>query len=678
MTKALRIFIACSVALCADAGAHTKWHPFNVDFNGPTASETDDAPNPFLDYRLQVTFERPDGSVLTVPGFFDGDGNGSGEGNVWRVRIAPDQAGTWQYTASFREGDNVAIDLDASAGNAAAFDGQIGSFTVAPLDPDAPGYLSQGRLEYIGEHYPKFADGDYWIKGGIDSPENFFGYDGFDNTLGSSFVHRYPTHVDDWQAGDPNFVSADSGYDGRAIIGALNYLASENVNSFYFLPMNLGGDGKDTYPFVGRSGSSFDNTHYDISKLTQWTTVLDHAQRVGIAVQFVLNETESPNENWLDNGTLGTERKLFYRELAARFGYLLAKKWNLCEENDFDVPVLNQFADYLSAMDVSDAHIAVHTRPNNFQDYNVIVGDPRYSATSIQYNPDLAGEHVENWRENSASAGHPWILDMDENTPANTGLNSGNAVNLRKRALWDVYLSGGHIEWFFGGNGQSEGGDQNTEDFRTREEMYRYMWYARRLLLEELPFATMVPADGLVDGEDSDFGGAEVFAEPGVIYAVYLPNASGNPTIDLSAVAGRVTRRWYNPENGQYEGAVDALDAGGDVAFGAPPSRTDEDWVVLFAAEDAQADSDGDGVVDLNDNCVNAANPDQRDTDGDGFGNRCDGDFNNDLIVDFTDLGLLRQDFFTTGDLDTDLDGDGFVNFIDLGIMKSLFLRPPG
>ena len=54
------------------------WQPFNLDFNGPTLSESGVEPNPFLDYRLQVTFSRPDGTQLTVPGFFDGDGTGGG------------------------------------------------------------------------------------------------------------------------------------------------------------------------------------------------------------------------------------------------------------------------------------------------------------------------------------------------------------------------------------------------------------------------------------------------------------------------------------------------------------------------------------------------------------------------------------------------------------------------
>ncbi|MFK8017133.1 MAG: DUF5060 domain-containing protein, partial [Gammaproteobacteria bacterium] len=156
---ALLLFIS---ALGVSAHAQTVWQPFDLDFAGPFANETDDSPNPFLDYRLQVTFTRGDGTQLTVPGFYDGDGNGGGEGNIWRVRFAPDQAGQWQYTASFRAGDNVAVELGANAGSASDFDGLAGSFTVTPRDSNAPGFLSQGRLEYVGEHYLKFRDGDYW------------------------------------------------------------------------------------------------------------------------------------------------------------------------------------------------------------------------------------------------------------------------------------------------------------------------------------------------------------------------------------------------------------------------------------------------------------------------------------------------------------------------------------
>ncbi len=99
--------------------------------------------------------------------------------------------------------------------------------------------------------------------------------------------------------------------------------------------------------------------------------------------------------------------------------------------------------------------------------------------------------------------------------------------------------------------------------------------------------------------------------------------------------------------------------------------------IAVSASAFGPADDDGDGVDNLFDNCSAVANPDQRDTDADGFGNVCDPDLNNDFIVNFQDLGLLRSAFFSTN-ADADFDGDGVVNFVDLGVMRSFFFQPPG
>ena len=40
----------------------------------------------------------------------------------------------------------------------------------------------------------------------------------------------------------------------------------------------------------------------------------------------------------LDQGELGVERKLYCRELVARFGHALALNWNLGEENSQTQP----------------------------------------------------------------------------------------------------------------------------------------------------------------------------------------------------------------------------------------------------------------------------------------------------------------------------------------------------
>ena len=172
------------------SGTAKKWHTITIDFAGPTAKQTDTSPNPFKDYRLQVRFNGPNGKTYNVPGYFDGDGKGGSTGNIWRVKFTPDERGTWNYQASFRKGTNVAIDLSSSAGTPTHFDGATGSFTVGDRDPNAPGVLKWGRLEYVGGHYLKYRDGGYFLKTGSNEPENLLGYSGFVNTPTQSTATR--------------------------------------------------------------------------------------------------------------------------------------------------------------------------------------------------------------------------------------------------------------------------------------------------------------------------------------------------------------------------------------------------------------------------------------------------------------------------------------------------------
>ncbi len=92
----------------------------------------------------------------------------------------------------------------------------------------------------------------------------------------------------------------------------------------------------------------------------------------------------------------------------------------------------------------------------------------------------------------------------------------------------------------------------------------------------------------------------------------------------------------------------------------------------------AAADEDMDGVSDDSDNCTLVANPSQQDTDMDGFGNACDGDLDNDCQINFSDLAIMKGEFFASGDLVSDLDGDGTTNFSDLALLKAAFFGEPG
>jgi hypothetical protein len=88
-------------------------------------------------------------------------------------------------------------------------------------------------------------------------------------------------------------------------------------------------------------------------------------------------------------------------------------------------------------------------------------------------------------------------------------------------------------------------------------------------------------------------------------------------------------------------------------------------------------DTDGDGVPDASDNCTLVANPDQFDADGDGYGNRCDGDLNNDGVTNAQDNVQFRQRLGTP-DAVADFNHSGNVNAQDAVIFRTLLGRPPG
>ena len=89
------------------------------------------------------------------------------------------------------------------------------------------------------------------------------------------------------------------------------------------------------------------------------------------------------------------------------------------------------------------------------------------------------------------------------------------------------------------------------------------------------------------------------------------------------------------------------------------------------------ADADGDGILDSVDNCTTYANADQFDGDSDGFGNRCDGDFNNNGATNSQDTTIFRDSLGSSNPV-TDLNHDGIVNAQDTIIFRSLLGVPPG
>ena len=174
-------------------GELKKWHKTTLIFEGPSTSELSED-NPFLNYRLDVTFSN-NGTSYRVPGFYAADGNAAetsaDAGNIWKVHFTPDQVGEWNYEVSFKKGSGIAVASDLENATSGGFmDGNTGSFSIGDTNKTGDDNRAKGRLNYVGESYLKFAEtGKYFIKLGVDAPENLLAYDDFDaatNVIGFS------------------------------------------------------------------------------------------------------------------------------------------------------------------------------------------------------------------------------------------------------------------------------------------------------------------------------------------------------------------------------------------------------------------------------------------------------------------------------------------------------------
>ena len=583
----LSILVACMSNAYATANSISstpmQYHKVTLDWNGPSRSESSAT---FNNFRLNVTFTSPSGKTYLVPGYFAADGDAAessaNSGNKWRAHINPQETGTWSYSASFRSGTNVAINLNTNAGSPVAnsFNGSSGTFNVSPTNKSGLDFRGKGKLQYVGEHFLQFSNQEYFIKVAANSPEVFLQYEDFDNTNSN---RDYADHANDWDAGDPEWKANL----GTEIIGVVNYLSEIGINENYFLTMNIEGDGRQAYPYVDDDEPNV----FDVSKLAQWQIVFDHMMSKGVMTHFVMTETE--NENWFEynadqNGNIifADTRKLYYREMVARFGYLNAITWDIGEENGWQANGNNQFgnqnsteqriafADYLDDLNPYADHIVIHNNPSvPIHEQLLSEGATSYTGASFQIQlnrPEDARSRMKTLIADSATTSPPmkWVVAYDE--PFIGNLSNTNAQVFREDVIWNTFMLGGAGVGLYIG-----GGDLQVQDYREFSDYWEAMVHAYDFFVDNnIPFWRMSDADDLTNR-------GFALAEEGQVYVVYLPDG-GAPNVDLTG-ADTYEIFWYNPRTGGnlQKGSISEVEVGANVSLGNPPSDASDEWVVF-------------------------------------------------------------------------------------------------
>lgn len=217
------------------------------------------------------------------------------------------------------------------------------------------------------------------------------------------------------------------------------------------------------------------------------------------------------------------QRKLYCRELIARFGHNLALNWNLGEENTQTTAQQKAMIDYIAELDPYDHNIVVHTYPER-QDsiYRPLLGDKsRLTGTSLQNSSlETTHAHTVKWVKASTESGKPWVVAFDESGSAAhaqcadlgyRGFNGRDSTGemiytqhkVRKQTLWRGLMAGGAgCEYYFGYKFAEN--DIVCEDWRSRDQSWDYCRIALGFFHDNnIPFHEMHNADELVDNPDT-------------------------------------------------------------------------------------------------------------------------------------------------------------------------------
>jgi len=321
--------------------------------------------------------------------------------------------------------------------------------------------------------------------------------------------------------------------------------------------------------------------------MDQWAIVFEHGTKMGMYLHFKTQETE--NELLLDKGDLGPHRKLYYRELIARFAHNLALNWNLGEEiNNASHKQKVAWANYFRTHDPYRHNIVIHNMGNPHYD---LMGDASaLTGFSLQTNrPDFSQVHARtlDYIKRSVKAGKPWVVACDEPGDPSHSLRPDNDAgashtDARKNALWGNILAGGAgLEFYFGYKHAHS--DLTCQDYRSRDKFWDYCRYALEFFSDnKIPFWEMTNADALT-GPTRKNNRIYCLAKPGEIYLVYL-TGGGSAKLDLGKTKGSFKVQWFNPRQGGklQSGLVKQVSGGRMADTGQPPTDRDQDWLAVI------------------------------------------------------------------------------------------------
>jgi len=284
--------VSLSTFLFAQEAELPRYHVYELSFEGPSFDITE---NPVRDVVLTTNWRHESGNpTYQIYGFYDGDGQGGTEGNIFKVRFTPSKPGIWYLM-------NVSSNVEE-------LDGQHEGLEVQCLDSDHPGFWIVDP-QSAGQRWYMRSDGSHpYIVG---------------NTM-YTFLSEY----------------------GKVGPNGSNIRQDVQDNAQYYnkLRFALTGDiypHPEEKPFLDREGNPTDDGNFSHRPNPKW-----FRERVDLAVQeafdqdliadLILNGPDSPDgRSNLYAAENGNDPVPFLRYIAARYGSY-PNVW-ICLSNEYNI-----------------------------------------------------------------------------------------------------------------------------------------------------------------------------------------------------------------------------------------------------------------------------------------------------------------------------------------------------
>ncbi|MGB8478605.1 MAG: DUF4038 domain-containing protein [Acidobacteriaceae bacterium] len=513
------------------AAAQVKAYDF-VEITAKVAAP--DAPNPFEDATLTGSFEATDGSGhWNVNGFCD-----SMDGSVFGIRFMPPRAGDYKYSVTYQQGQFQ----KSSSGTFHAVNANLPG--ILRVDPK---YSWHFIWEGTGQHFFFNGTTAFWLMGWTE-----------DRTIEYSIARLH-----------------------RLKVNRIRVTLARRTNLYYGEPIMIGKDWTfNLSPWPAKDPNDFLHPGFDYSRLNvsywqKWDRMLRFAQEQNMNISIVFDM----NDGKVHPAAGSADEHRFIQYAVNRFAAFSNITWDLGDDLDAyrDEKWTHDTGMFLERWDpyhhLATSHPAISMLHQgrtsswfgftSYQDWSRKQHALMLESRKLQ---EKTGRIIPQTNEEYGYEDHYPLW-------ATPGSDSADVL---RRTAWDIVMAGAYQTagetarrgtniWPDTGGGWMNGRGDDT--------MTMFLGYGHMVdFMTSFDWWKTNPHDELVDN------GNYCLAEPGKIYAIYLPRG-GKVTIHLQP--GRYRAHWFSALSGQQ---IPLPVVDGPV-WTSPEVSGRYDWALLLEAE---------------------------------------------------------------------------------------------